>query len=113
MGDVVNFASRLEGANKLYGTRNLVSEKTAVAASGAVEIREIDSVVVEGQTHSEVIFEIMANAGELTSQQLSLRDNYTNGLAAYRERRWDDAIEVSGGIIRSSRRVRRATRRPV
>ena len=39
-----------------------------------------------------MIFEIMASAGELTSQQLSLRDNYLKGLAAYRERRWDDAL---------------------
>ena len=113
MGDVVNFASRLEGANKRYGTRNLISERTAAAASRAVEVREIDSVVVEGQTRSETIFEVMGSSGKLTSQQLSLRDNYLKGLAAYRERRWDDAIEVSGGIIRSSRRVRRATRRPV
>jgi hypothetical protein len=92
MGDVVNFAARLEGANKLYGTRNLVSEKTAAAASGAVEVREIDCVIVEGQTHSQRIFEIMGSASELTSQQLSLRDNYLKGLAAYRERRWDDAL---------------------
>jgi class 3 adenylate cyclase len=92
MGDVVNFAARLEGANKLYGTRNLVSEKTAAAASGAVEVREIDCVIVEGQTHSQRIFEIMGSASELASQQLSLRDNYLKGLAAYRERRWDDAL---------------------
>jgi len=94
MGDVVNFASRLEGANKRYGTRNLISERTAAAASRAVEVREIDSVVVEGQTRSETIFEVMGSSGKLTSQQLSLRDNYLKGLAAYRERRWDDAIEA-------------------
>ena len=91
MGDVVNLASRLEGANKLYGTRNLVSARTIAAAGAAVEVREIDRVVVAGHTHSEVIFEILGRKGELTSQQLSLRDSYLEGLAAYRERRWDDA----------------------
>jgi class 3 adenylate cyclase len=92
MGDVVNLASRLEGANKLYATRNLVSKRTIAAAPGAVEVREIDSVVVEGHSHAEVIFEIMTSAGEMTPQQSTLRDNYAAGLAAYRERRWDDAI---------------------
>ena len=92
MGDVVNLASRLEGANKLYGTRNLVSERTIAMAGAAVEVREIDRVVVAGHTHSEVIFEILGRKGELTSQQLSLRESYLGGLAAYREQRWEDAL---------------------
>jgi class 3 adenylate cyclase len=92
MGDVVNLASRLEGANKRYGTRNLVSERTIAAAGAALEVREIDRVVVEGQTRSEVIYEILGRKGELTSQQLCLRARYLEGLAAYRERRWDDAL---------------------
>lgn len=92
MGDVVNLASRLEGANKLYGTRNLFSQRTIAAAGAAVEVREIDRVVVAGHTHSEVIFEILGRKGEPTPQQLTLRANYLEGLAAYRERRWDDAL---------------------
>jgi len=92
MGDVVNLASRLEGANKLYGTRNLVSERTIAATGAAFEVREIDRVVVAGHTHSEVIFEMLGRKGELTPQQLKSRDNYLEGLAAYRERRWDNAI---------------------
>jgi class 3 adenylate cyclase len=92
MGDVVNLASRLEGANKAYGTRNLVSDRTIAAARAAVEVREIDRVVVAGHTHSEVVFEILGRKGELTPQQLSSRDSYLEGLTAYRERRWDDAL---------------------
>ena len=92
MGDVVNLASRLEGANKLYGTRNLFSQRTIAAAGAAVEVREIDRVVVAGHTHSEVIFEILGRKGEPTPQQLTLRASYLEGLAAYRERRWDDAL---------------------
>ena len=94
MGDVVNLASRLEGANKLYGTRNLVSEKTIAATDAVFEVREIDRVIVAGHTHSEVIFEILGSKGKLTPPKLSSRDRYLEGLAAYRERRWDDAVRA-------------------
>jgi hypothetical protein len=89
---VVNLASRLEGANKLYGTRNLVSERTITATDATFEVREIDRVVVAGHSHSEVVFEILGSNGKLSSQQLALRNEYLEGLAAYREQRWDDAL---------------------
>jgi class 3 adenylate cyclase len=94
MGDVVNLASRLEGVNKTYGTRNLVSERTIAAAGAALEVREIDRVVVAGHTHSEIIFEILGRKGELTPQQFLSRDKYLEGLAAYREQRWDEALRA-------------------
>jgi class 3 adenylate cyclase len=94
MGDVVNLASRLEGVNKTYGTRNLVSERTIAAAGAALEVREIDRVVVAGHTHSEIIFEILGREGELTPQQFISRDKYLEGLAAYREQRWDEALRA-------------------
>jgi class 3 adenylate cyclase/flagellar basal body-associated protein FliL len=96
MGDVVNLASRLEAANKAYGTRNLISERVFNAASAAIEVREIDRVVVAGQTRSERIFEILGRKGELVPQQLTSRDRYLEGLAAYRERKWDDALRAFG-----------------
>ena len=94
MGDVVNLASRLEGVNKTYGTRNLVSERTIAAAGAALEVREIDRVVVAGHTHSEIIFEILGRKGELTPQRFISRDKYLEGLAAYREQRWDEALRA-------------------
>ena len=99
MGDVVNLASRLEGANKAYGTRNLISERVFNAASAAIEVREIDRVVVAGQTRSERIFEILGRKGELVPQQLTSRDRYLEGLAAYRERKWDDALRALGASL--------------
>ena len=101
MGDVVNLASRLEGANKAYGTRNLISERAFNQAGAAIEVREIDRVVVAGQTRSERVFEILGRKGELAPQQLACRDKYREGLAAYRERKWDDALRAFGASLES------------
>jgi class 3 adenylate cyclase len=91
MGDSVNLASRLEGANKAYGSRCLISEATMTAAGDAIETREIDRIVVVGQIHSEAVFEVMGGKGDLEPERLVLRARYAEGLAAYRARRWDEA----------------------
>jgi adenylate cyclase len=91
MGDTVNLASRLEGANKVYGSRLLVSEETFRKAADAVEGREIDRIVTLGQTHPHAVFEIMGRKGELTAAQEALRSRFAEGLAAYRAHRWDEA----------------------
>jgi class 3 adenylate cyclase len=91
LGDTVNLASRLEGANKAYGSRCLISEATAAACEATVEVREIDRVVVVGQTQPQIVFEIMGRKGELTPEELQLRTLYFEGLAAYRARQWEEA----------------------
>ena len=91
MGDTVNLASRLEGANKVYGCRILVSEPTVVGAGDAIEAREIDKIVVRGQSRPHAVFEIMGRKGALTEAQYKLRDRFSEGLAAYRARRWDES----------------------
>ncbi len=94
MGDTVNLASRLESANKFYGTRCLVSQATIAAAAQAVDAREIDRLVVAGQTRPQIVFEIMGRAGELSAEQIALRAHYSDGLAAYRARHWDEATSA-------------------
>jgi adenylate cyclase len=91
MGDPVNLASRLEAANKIYGSRSLISEATMTAAGAAVEVRELDRLMVLGQSRPQIVFEIMGRRGELTPSQDSLRARYCEGLAAYRARRWSEA----------------------
>ena len=91
MGDTVNLASRLEGANKVYDSRLLVSEATASAAALDVEVREIDRIVVVGQTTPQAVFEVMGRKGALTPAQILLQTTYSEGLAAYRARHWEDA----------------------
>ena len=79
MGDTVNLASRLESANKFYGTQCLVAEATIAAAGDAVEAREIDRVVVLGQTQPQVVFDVVGRAGELSAEQIALRTHYSRG----------------------------------
>jgi adenylate cyclase len=91
MGDAVNFASRIEGANKAYGTHILVSKKTARRAAEAVETREIDAILVVGKTEPQRIFEVLGRKGEVGAEAMTARERYGEGLAAYRKRRWDEA----------------------
>src|SRR5262249_19801425 len=92
MGDTVNFGARLEAANKTYGTRILACEATVAAARAAIEAPAIDRIVVIGQSRSRVVSEIMGRSGEAKPQNAELRARYEEGLAAYRARRWDDAL---------------------
>ena len=91
MGDAVNLASRLEAANKVYGTRILISQVTAEVIGARLELREIDRLAVVGQSVPQPVFEVMGRPGGLAEPQESLRAHYAEGLAAYRACRFDDA----------------------
>lgn len=56
IGDAVNLASRLEGANKAYGTSILLSEATVLRLKDQVSLRPVDSVMVKGRTDAVMIF---------------------------------------------------------
>jgi adenylate cyclase len=86
MSDAVNVASRLEGANKFYGTTIIASETTVAQTGSTFTWRELDAVRVQGRETPVKIYELMALAGEETPQQRAAANAYTEGLLHWRKR---------------------------
>src|SRR5512147_2578049 len=91
IGDTVNLASRIEGANRLYRTTNLVCGKTADAIRANFELREIDTVGLPGIDVPQALFEIIGRAGQISAEKQELRTRYALALDAYRRGDWPSA----------------------
>ncbi len=89
MGNIVNLAARLVGANKVYGTTILVSEDVAKAASAQFVFREIDTVIVKGKEQPNTIYELIGLDNQVTGGKIKFLALYAAGLKAYRERHFD------------------------
>jgi len=64
IGDSVNFASRIESANKEAGTRFLVSEETQALVKDRVRFGRRTSVEVKGKTGKYTVFEVVGLTGD-------------------------------------------------
>lgn len=90
VGDGVNVAARLESANKVYGTKILVSSSTLALLRGRYSLREIDLLSVKGRAAPVAIHEVLGSADD-PALAPALR-HYADGLAAYRRADWTHAI---------------------
>jgi adenylate cyclase len=72
----------------------LTAEATVAAAGDALEVREIDRIALLGQSRAQSVYKTMGVRGALTPNQIELRARYAAGLAAYRNRRWEEAREA-------------------
>lgn len=86
MGDSVNLASRLEGANKFYETLILLGPRTYELAGPDIEAREVDMLRVKGKLEPVVVYELLARKGELPAGKRRVVSLYLEGLAAYKKR---------------------------
>jgi len=91
MGDSVNLASRLEGANKHYSTYALVSENTYEQAKDFIEARKLDRIRVVGKTEPILIYELLAKKGDLPDYMVELREVFYEGLDFFDKRQWKKA----------------------
>ncbi len=91
IGDNVNLASRLEGANKQYHTFIMVSESTHALVHDRFEFRQLDFIKVKGKTRPVKIYELLSTKGHLDSEKHKVMKVFEEGLKLYREQLWDAA----------------------
>ncbi|MEK9679915.1 MAG: adenylate/guanylate cyclase domain-containing protein [Rhodospirillaceae bacterium] len=90
IGDPVNLGARLEGANKDYGTRILVSDSTRQAAMGLV-FREVDLLREKGKVLPVRVYEVLGHSVDAPAEMTDLASRFETGLKHYRTREWDRA----------------------
>jgi len=91
IGDAVNIASRLESANKIYGSVIIIGPETRRLAGDAVFVRELDRLAVFGRASGLQIYELLGMRGE-SADPSGWVGLYESGLASYRARDFAGAI---------------------
>jgi adenylate cyclase len=99
IGDSVNLAARLEGANKAYGTNIMLSEATVHHLHDHAVVRPLDIVAVKGKNEGVTIYELVAlkNSNPLvlpSDDQLKFCNEFTKAFRFYLEQRWDEALTI-------------------
>jgi adenylate cyclase len=91
IGDAVNVASRLESANKEYGTDIIIGEEARRLAGDRICVRELDRLIVYGRSGGLAIYELLDvdDAATVPPRWVTL---YERALAAYRSQDFAGAM---------------------
>ena len=99
VGDNVNLASRLEGLNKMYGTRIIISDACHAKLGGRFATRRLDLVAVKGKAQGVLVRELLGREGSVDAARLSAAARYEHGLDLYLEREWSQAAGVFQEVL--------------
>ena len=98
MGDTVNLSARLEGLNKEYGTRLLVTESTyRAAADSGLLFRELDLIRVKGKLQPVTIYELVGRSESIINgpgEWAECLEMFARGRACYQQRNWAEAEAI-------------------
>lgn len=92
MGDAVNLGARLEGINKQYGTRIIISEFTYQDVKDDFICREIDWVKVKGKLEPVKIYEV-TGFNDLEENKLKCVKAFIIGFDLYHEKKFEEAMK--------------------
>ncbi len=100
IGDGVNIASRLEGVNKVYGTRILISEFTYHKLTESYVCREVDLIRVKGKTKPIGLYQIFGRNECAAFPHLDeVLDLFLEGVNCYRKQNWQKGTEYFRHIL--------------
>jgi adenylate cyclase len=94
MGDGMNLAARLEGANKAYETSIMIGQRTWELAHDHIEWRELDRVRVAGKHEPVAVYEVLARPGQLPREKREVVNRYHAALALYRAAKFGEAVAL-------------------
>jgi len=100
IGDSVNVASRLESANKFYGTRILVNGTTRDQVGERFSFRPLGGVRVKGKTQAVPIYELLGMAGQVGDDLLHYAGQFAASIAAFQQRAWTEAQRAFEDCLR-------------
>ncbi len=86
MGDAVNLAARLEGANKFYKTYTMISEFTYAQAGEFLDARPTDIIRVVGRKEPVTVYEALDRKNQLSGDKALVVENYLQGYELYHNR---------------------------
>lgn len=95
LGDTVNLAARLEGANKATGTLIMINERTMQMLEGVFLVRPLANLQVKGKSEGVMTYEPLAYAEEATAEQHRLAELTRQMVDDYREGRFFPCIQAA------------------
>jgi adenylate cyclase len=99
MGNAVNLASRLESANKQYGTWILSGDYTIKTCGDSIVSRRLDKVRVMGIQEPVQLYEILDIRGEASQEVYDRIGLFEEALAIFENRDWKKAQAVFMKIL--------------
>lgn len=94
MGDTVNLASRLEPANKDFGTCVIIGPDTRESVKDIMATRLLARIIVKGKTEAVSIYELMGEYDALSEADRNIVGIYEDAMRRYLSRDWDGASEL-------------------
>lgn len=93
IGDAVNLAARLEGANKAFASDLMISEATYLQCQQEVDVRDLDMIRVVGKSEPIRVYQLLDRKNATTGVTADLVNQYNRALAAYRQRDFVKALQ--------------------